>query len=405
MYKTEDRYRLLSFMDDLVVVLDQNGLARFKNAQAQSLFPKTMLVLDGDVKKSLQEFICQNQVKTKESFTFSNVQIVHEKFRNLFYQVSICFDEEYLEWYCFFKNVSHSVQLESQLKKNESEIQLHIQELTLANTELKRQNEMIQLAQEDIQSGLRYGKIIQDRINASCDKVKALFPKSFTYYKPQNQIGGDLIWVNECSLGKIIAVIDCMGHGVPGAMLAMSVYHILNTTLENGEFESVTEFLCNLAQEYHRSFFKNKTKSEFADTFDISMCIVDESSNLIRFRGIKRPLIIERDQRLVEFKGERVSVAHPNAEKLLKEEPWDKVWPYKPGDHVYLFTDGYPDQFGGAKNKKYKYRKFKDLIRSVSSKDIEFQRKTIEDDLYNWQNYLGRSYDQTDDIALVGVQF
>ena len=102
----------------------------------------------------------------------------------------------------------------------------HLLELTAANYILKKQNESIHKAQEIVNSSLRYGRIIQNSINASNEEVSNLFSDSFTFYCPQNFIGGDLIWTQRCKFGKIIAVVDCMGHGVPGAMLAMSVYQL-----------------------------------------------------------------------------------------------------------------------------------------------------------------------------------
>ena len=301
-----------------------------------------------------------------------------------------------------YKQISE--QVESVFKQKNQKVNSHLVELTAANYILQKQNESINKAQETANSSLRYGRVIQNTINAGDKEVSQMFPKSFTFYSPQNLIGGDLIWTQHCKFGKIIAVVDCMGHGVPGAMLAMSVYHFLNSTLLANKFESVTDFLCNVTDAYHKSFFDSSRGGDFADTFDISLCVIDEKSEIIRYRGIKRPLIIVRDKQITEFKGDRVSVAEKKASQVIKGKPWDSVWPYKKGDHIYMFTDGFQDQFGGEDNKKYKYINFKKHLQSISVEPTSVQRDMLITELKDWQNTSTGFYEQTDDIAVVGIK-
>ena len=218
-----------------------------------------------------------------------------------------------------FDHQQISEKIESVFHQNNKEVDDHLIELTAANYILKKQNESICKAQEIVNSSLRYGRIIQNSINANSEEISKLFSESFAFYCPQNFIGGDLIWTQKCKFGKIIAVVDCMGHGVPGAMLAMSVYHLLNSTLLENRFESVTDFLCNVSDAYYKSFFDSNRGEDFADTFDISLCIVDEESQIIRYRGIKRPLLIIRNQVVTEFKGDRVSVSDEKAGQKNKK--------------------------------------------------------------------------------------
>ena len=302
-----------------------------------------------------------------------------------------------------YKQISDNI--EAVFPQNNQKVNNHLIELTAANYILQKQNESINKAQETVNSSLRYGRIIQNTINAGDVEVSRMFPESFTFYSPKNLIGGDLIWTQRCKFGKIIAVVDCMGHGVPGAMLAMSVYHFLNSTLLANKFESVTDFLCNITEAYYNSFFDSNKGQDFADTFDISLCIIDEKSEIIRYRGIKRPLIIIRDQELIEFKGDRVSVAEQKASQVIKNKPWDKIWPFKKGDNIYLFTDGFQDQFGGESNKKYKYTNLKKYLQSISKKSASTQRDLIKGELKDWQNTSNGFHEQTDDIAIVGIKF
>jgi len=179
---------------------------------------------------------------------------------------------------------------------------------------------------------------------------------------------------------------------------------VLNTTLSEGKFESVTEFLCNVTTSYFNNFFDRNNEDDFGDTFDIAVCVVDQKSNIIRYRGIKRPMIKDRKGDLYELKGDRVSVSDAFASQKIKKEPWDKVWPYKEGDKLYMFTDGFTDQFGGIKNKKYKYVNLKKFIKNISNEDISKSNRLFDQELWDWQNTYKESFEQTDDITVLGVQ-
>lgn len=396
--------KILFYLNDPVLSFDTNGIVAYRNSKAENLSQLTEIRIKEELIVPIYEFIDFKRNELKEASAIRKVEILDDAFDGDFFELNIRFDNEEDQFVCYFRNITEKVELENQIHNSEKLIGDHIEELTSANDVLKRQNEIIQTAQEETRSGLRYGKIIQDKINASLEDVKKLFPKSFTIYKPQGVIGGDLIWARKCKFGKVIAVVDCMGHGVPGAMLSMSVYHILNSTLIENKFESATELLCKVTEAYYKSFFAQGNKGDFRDTFDISLCVIDEGSSIVRYRGIKRPLLIVRDDELMEFKGDRTSVSVKEASQIIKKEPWDKVWPYKKGDMLYLFSDGFADQFGGPKNKKYKYSHFKKLIKQSSSLALNQQGSFLTKELWDWQNTFRDSFAQTDDVTVVGLE-
>lgn len=332
------------------------------------------------------------------------IEILSRDFEAEFFELNIKYDPQETLFFCHFKNTTEKVELQNQMKMNSALLDDHIEELTSANEVLRKRNALIYQAQADAKSGLRYGKLIQSRINSSVTDLQSVFRDFFVYYKPQDEIGGDFVWCSNSKIGKIITVVDCMGHGVPGAMLSMSVFHFLNSVLVQGRFESATQFLVNLIRDYSVTFFNSNMNDGFMDTFDVSICVVDERSKLIRYRGVKHPLLIIRKGEFIEFKGDRVSIADPLAIEKINEEPWDKVYPYKSGDQVYLFSDGFPDQFGGAKNKKYKYQNFKKLLKRLSRSDCAEQKIMLDNELWDWQNTYSATYDQTDDITIVGIR-
>ncbi len=401
---TENSSKILFHLNDPVVSFDINGMVIYTNEIARNISQLTEININDELSVTLFDFLDVKGREIKDSAVVRKVEILDSDFKDEFYEMNLRYDFEDQIFVCFFRNITEKIQLENQIKLNQILINEQIEELTSNNDVLRKKNEIINIAQEDIRSSLRYGKAIQDKINANQDQLSKLFPKSYSFYKPQNYIGGDLIWARDSKFGKIIAVVDCMGHGVPGAMLAMSVFHVLNTTLSEGKFESVTEFLCNVTNSYFNSFFDRNKEDDFGDTFDIAICVVDQKSNIIRYRGIKRPMIIDREGDLYEFKGDRVSVSDAFASQKIKKEPWDKVWPYKEGDKLYMFTDGFTDQFGGIKNKKYKYVNLKKFIKNISNEDISKSNRLFDQELWDWQNTYKESFEQTDDITVLGVE-
>lgn len=395
---------ILNYLNEPILSIDKGGNIVYTNQVASCIDTTSVLCIEQKQNTSLTQIISDLVQKNKTSVQFSYLEVLIIDFRDQFFELKVIYQKEQEVFLCHFKDVTEKAELKIQLARNQSIIEEHIEELTTANDELKIQNIVIEEAQKEARAGLRYGKLIQERINTNEKEMLKLFPNSFQLYKPQDLIGGDLIWAKQCKLGKMIGVIDCMGHGVPGAMLAMSVFNFFNEAASKGKYESVTEFLCDVVKIYHKSFFEYSDDSTFGDTFDVSLCVIDEKSNLIRFRGIKRPIIIVRNGEIVEYKGNRVSVADANAYQKLKAEPWDIVWPYKLGDTLYMFSDGYSDQFGGVSNKKYKYSNFKKYLRTISKQKMEHQKNALETELEGWQNALKSKSEQTDDITVVGIQ-
>jgi serine phosphatase RsbU (regulator of sigma subunit) len=391
--------KILFLLNQPVLLISKTGEILYQNKQALSILSSTEVIISYKHRQSFIELICSN-----DNLSNITIEVCTEELKNIYFEVVVSFDEEEQIYNCSLKDVTKQEGLLETIKSNKDVIEEHIEELTTTNDILKTQNKIIQQAQEEALSGLRYGKLIQDRVNLNTKNLSKLFKDSFQIYKPKNVIGGDLIWAKETKLGKMIAVIDCMGHGVPGAMLAMSVYNFFNAVEFNNKYVSVTEFLSQVVSLYHKSFFEFSDDSSFGDTFDASLCVIDENSNLIRFRGIKRPILIIRNNEIVEYKGSRVSVSDSNAKDILMLEPWDIVWPYKPGDKLYMFSDGYSDQFGGYGNKKYKYSNFKKYLKTISTVQMSHQQKSLEDELFNWKRPGKTVFEQTDDVTVVGIQ-
>ncbi len=266
------------------MLIGKSGEILYKNKQAASILNSTEVVISNKERRLFVDLICSFGIDLEvPNHIF---QFCTEELKNKYFKASIDFDEDEACFNCFLQDVTTEQSLLETINSNRDVIEEHIEELTSTNDILKAQNKIIQQAQEEALSGLRYGKLIQDRVNLNKRSLRKLFQDSFQIYKPKNVIGGDLIWAKETKIGKMIAVIDCMGHGVPGAMLAMSVYNFFNAVELNNKYVSVTEFLSEVISLYHKSFLEFNDESTFRDTFDASLCVIDEKSNLIRFRGL-----------------------------------------------------------------------------------------------------------------------
>lgn len=395
---------ILSCFREPVFVINKSGEIVYKNVDIPLRKEDLRIRLAEQLEVNFPEFIIEKQEKLKTSGFVRKVEILIDRFKDDYFELNIHHNGDQNLFFCLFKDITEKVELESQIRINKELLDDHIEELTSANEVLRNQNRLIHQTQENIQSSMRYGKLIQDRINASAHTFSSLFPNSFIMYKPQHEIGGDLVWCSQSKIGKIVAVVDCMGHGVPGAMLSMSVFHFLNAVLMQGRFQSATQFLSNVIAGYSSTFFDNNLEDSFGDTFDISVCVIDENSQLLRYRGIKQQLLIMKEEGIIEYKGDRISVSDENAIARLNEEPWDKVYPYKKGDQIYMFSDGFPDQFGGAQDKKYKYHNFKKFLKRISIHQPAQQKIKLDSELWDWQNTFNGTYDQTDDITVVGIE-
>lgn len=275
----------------------------------------------------------------------------------------------------------------------------YVEELKTSNESNEENRKILELKNEEMLSSLRYASSIQGVFHCDQRKQREFFPKSFQIFKPQNIVSGDVIWIAETHIGYAAVSIDCMGHGVPGALLSISVIQCLETINEQGFFYSATDFLSKVVELYIKSF-----NNDITDTFDISVCIFDDTTGLMFFQGIKRPLLFQSDGHLEYIKGMSEDIVRFHELSKKKQLGNDIVRPYKKGDRFYLFSDGYVDQFGGIRNKKFKLNQLKELIVATSNEEIEIQGEILNEAFEEWKNHSNGDGEQTDDVSLLGIE-
>ncbi|GAB4289934.1 MAG: hypothetical protein Kow0068_15410 [Marinilabiliales bacterium] len=269
----------------------------------------------------------------------------------------------------------------------------------LAALEIAKQKEELSIKNKSIMDSINYAKRIQEAMMPSVFLFKKLFPQSFILYKPKDVVSGDFYWIAEKNNKIFVAAVDCTGHGVPGAFMSIIGFDLLrNITKEQG-IEKPSQILNLLNSGVSETFSKHLNDEEVKDGMDASLCVIDKGNKQIEYSGAMNPLYIARDNKIIEIKGNRFSIGTIGITDENQEFE-NHVIPYEDNDMIYLFSDGYADQFGGPLGKKFKYRRFRHLLLTIHNLPLEQQRKFLEENIENWKGEL----EQVDDILVIGIK-
>ncbi len=266
---------------------------------------------------------------------------------------------------------------------------------------LDREKEKLTEVNQEIMSSIRYAQRIQNAILPSHTFLNAQLPESFILFKPRDHVSGDFYWVARNPRDETIlyfAAVDCTGHGVPGAFLSLMGNDIMNQCLKEIPDPTPKDFLNYLDRTFKEKFARNEKEEELKDGMDIALCRLDKKTGTLRFAGTHNPLYHIREGTLTEVLPDKRSIGHSTngAEAPFTEQEIH----CRENDALYLFSDGYADQFGGDKGKKFKYRRFKELLQGLQKYSMAHQKKVLEDTIEEWRGDL----EQVDDILVFGVR-
>lgn len=269
--------------------------------------------------------------------------------------------------------------------------------IEIQKKETEQQKEIIEEKQKEILASISYAKRLQEAILPPQSLVKHHLPNSFFFYKPKDIVAGDFYWLETDQKNDdvlLFAAADCTGHGVPGAMVSVVCSNALNRTVNEFGITNPGDILDKVSELVVETF--EKSESEVNDGMDISLCAFNKSTYELKWSGANNPLWIIRGQEFIEYK--------PNKQPIGKV---DVPLPFKThtiqlqkNDTIYIFTDGYADQFGGEKGKKFKISSLQELFIANCKLPMNEQLKEVELTLKNWQG----SIDQVDDILIIGIQ-
>lgn len=258
----------------------------------------------------------------------------------------------------------------------------------LRNVELKS-------ALDDIEASVRYAKHIQEAILPPSRIVKEYLPDSFIIYKPKDIVAGDFYWIEKKGELLFFAAADCTGHGVPGAMVSVVCSNALNSCVKEFGLTKPASIL-DKARELIIEQFR-KSDEDVKDGMDISLCVLNTKTNELSWAGANNPLWIISNNELKEFKADKQPVGYyPDSKPFTNH-----LTVINRGDKIYLFTDGYADQFGGPVGKKFKIAALRKLILEAHPLPMSKQQEHILTTFTTWQGKLS----QVDDVCLIGIQY
>ncbi|HET6226694.1 MAG TPA: SpoIIE family protein phosphatase [Bacteroidia bacterium] len=273
----------------------------------------------------------------------------------------------------------------------------------IARLSLAESNKQLAIKNKDIFDSINYAERIQHALLPSHEKIAQSLTDFFIFYKPKDVISGDFYWyakVRTTPADKqegedvmVIAAVDCTGHGVPGALMSIIGSTILNQTLTNAAINTPAEALTFLNRQI------NQTLNSIKDGMDISLCAINMKNKRLQFAGANNPVYILRNKQLTEIKADKQSIG-ADVEHAEIKTFINNSFQLEENDCVYLFTDGYADQFGGNAGKKFKYKPFQDLLIEIHERPMQEQLNILEKRHLAWKGEL----EQVDDILVLGFR-
>ena len=311
-----------------------------------------------------------------------------------------------------------------ELNRVKDEYNKELEETVEARTaELQDEREKLAETNQEIMSSIRYAQRIQKAILPPGQAIDPFFKDHFILFRPRDIVSGDIYWFASVMTTKedqkgssvsreisrdlipdradltVFAAMDCTGHGVPGGFLSILGHNTLNRTLKEPSVNSPGEALDFIDRAVRRTFENAEgDEDKIEDGMDMGMCALDHERMQLQFAGANNPCYIVREGELFELKGDKMAIG--GSTQANNKGFTDHPFQLQKGDAIYLFSDGYPDQFGGPKGKKFKYKAFKDLLCRIHQEGMGEQRKILEERFDEWKGSL----DQVDDVLVIGVR-
>ena len=287
--------------------------------------------------------------------------------------------------------------------------ELNTEQLLAENVELQTKVEALELQLAAQLNSNTYGKALSDSINYAVriqsaimqpeHIIKSFLPKNFIMYRPKDIVSGDFYFVGGNEEKVVFASVDCTGHGVPGAFMSIIGNNQLNAAVKEDDLTTPSLILDRLSQGVSDTLRQtSEEEAGIKDGMDIALLSIDFENMVLEYAGAYNPLYIFRDGKLLETKGDKfpIGISIDGTLRLFANHEFK----LQKGDCIYIFSDGFADQFGGSKGKKYKSANMKKLLLSISQKPMEEQKQLLEEAFKNWKG----SNDQIDDVCIIGVR-
>lgn len=263
--------------------------------------------------------------------------------------------------------------------------------------EVEKQKLELEIKERNITDSLNYAQRIQEALLPSEDYFRRYFRDSFIFFKPKDIVSGDFYWIGEKGGRIFIVAADCTGHGVPGALMSMIGIEIIEKTINDDNIDIPSDILAVLNKGLEKTFSREKNIGTIIrDGMDIGLCVIDTHKKKIEFAGAFFPLYLVRDNSLIEIKGDKLIIGMNPSGLTYRNHEIDLM----EDDILYLFSDGYIDQFGGSENKKFMYRRFRYLLTTINRFPVNDQKSVLEENIRTW---MGET-PQLDDMMVIGFK-
>ncbi|HEU4716714.1 MAG TPA: tetratricopeptide repeat protein [Bacteroidia bacterium] len=294
------------------------------------------------------------------------------------------------------KNLQVKFEVES-IQREKEIYRLKNIDLASANEQISKQKEQIEEKNKDITDSISYARRIQRALLAHEGDLRRNLPDYFILYLPKDIVSGDFYWAAETGNQFLLAACDCTGHGVPGAFMSLLNISFLNECVAEKNVPDPAGILGHVRSRLIRALRDEITGESARDGMDASIACFDFENRTFSFACANNPVWIIREGTLMEFAPDKMPVGQHDGEmRPFTSQHFD----LEKGDVIYLFTDGYADQFGGPDGKKFKYRQMKDALLSLYGKPMPEQRDELEKTFTAWKGSL----EQVDDVLVIGVR-
>lgn len=279
----------------------------------------------------------------------------------------------------------------------EQKVQERTLEIQLQKDEIEQQRDLINKKNIDITDSLKYARKIQSSINPPDELLDRLLPDHFLITKPKDIVSGDFCWYSQTNDKIIVTVADCTGHGVPGAMMSILGINSLNEIIINYGITEPCRVMEFLRLKVITSLSQHSKDSPSFDGINLGLCVIDQKTLSIQFSGAINNMVHIQDGVLNVVKADRIPIGVSD----LEHKPFTNTeFQGKKGDVLYLFSDGFQDQFGGEKEKKFSSKRFIDLLFCIHKLPMSEQKIELDNILRSWM----RDNEQTDDITILGFR-
>jgi serine phosphatase RsbU (regulator of sigma subunit) len=286
-----------------------------------------------------------------------------------------------------------------QLKqKANAKLEAQKQEIVRQHNELNIAYGQIEAKNKDITDSIKYAKRIQLAFLPKSGFEKEFPDNGFILYKPKDIVSGDFYWMEKKGNEVLIAAVDCTGHGVPGAFMSIVGFNLLNQAVNEHGTTKPSDILDEMNAGVTDTLRQYEDEATVKDGMDIALCNINYDTLVLQYAGAYNSLWITRDEKLIELNANKFPVGTFVGETVRKFD--NQSFQLQKGDNIYLFTDGYADQFGGPLGKKFKYKQLQQLLKDNSTKPAKEQKAVL---VKTFENWIGR-LEQVDDVLIIGIR-